>query len=344
MGKVLYKGISEENVQWLGIPILSLIIMSTSDDPRCHGGWTNWIGGYMIVTVYTGLLWIGNALIFYKLKQKYRSIEETSKRIIGILFYSAIYTLSVFHILHFAFSYRLTGGWSWEFYSTDLRTTLVATIIVTFMYESRHFFKEWNKSKMIAEQLRHETTQAQLSNLQNQVNPHFLFNTLNTLSSLIHEDNTIALDFVHHMSHVYRYVLKSQEKQLVTLAEELQFAESFIHLLKARYRDTLHIHFAISVDEHSVGLPPASLQILLENVIKHNSISKDQPLDVQVYTKEGFIYMIHDRHPKLEPEPTSGTGLANIKKRYNLLGAKEPIIESTENHFLVAIPLIDIDV
>ncbi|MEM9338045.1 MAG: histidine kinase [Bacteroidota bacterium] len=199
--------------------------------------------------------------------------------------------------------------------------------------------KELSSSKLEAEKLKQETTEAQFEALRNQINPHFLFNSFNVLSSLVESEPKVAVQFIEQLSIVYRYLLKTKELKVISLKEELEFLRSYIFLLHMRFQNNLDIHLEINEEEHKF-LPPATLQLLIENAIKHNEVSKRFPLVIDLFQTNGSLVVKNNLNPKSFPEESSLVGLNNIKSRYLLLGGTPPIIEKTREDFKVTIPLI----
>ena len=190
------------------------------------------------------------------------------------------------------------------------------------------------------EQLQKQNLQKELSALRNQLNPHFLFNSLNTLNSLI-RDNTEATQFVNKLSHMYRYILQSGERDLVCLRDELNFLESYAYLIKTRYHQfCFRIEMDISEEHLNMEIPPMALQLLVENAVKHNEISKGCPLEIKIYSKDNFLVVENKRHPRSTPVEGTGNGLVNLDKRYFLLRKKKIVIMQNQHTFRVQLPLI----
>ena len=178
--------------------------------------------------------------------------------------------------------------------------------------------------------------------LKNQVNPHFLFNSLNALTNLVYEDQDLAADFIRQLSKVYRYVLETRSKEVVSLETEMKFVESYLFLQHIRFDDKLRVEASVSGFENRL-LPPLALQMLLENAIKHNTIAKDEPLTISIRVEEDMLVVKNNLQIKNIPtEESSGMGLANIKARYEFLSDKPVVVEKTESYFRVKLPLLSI--
>ncbi len=222
----------------------------------------------------------------------------------------------------------------------ELTTGVILLTIVLSMIEGSYFFKEWKNSLVMTEQLKKESLQAQLESLKNQVNPHFLFNSLNVLSNLVHKDANRAEEFIDQFASVYRYVLNIQDKMAVTLGEELEFLKSYIFLQKIRFQDGFEV--AIEIDEHCYGhyVVPMSLQMMVENAIKHNVVSSEEPLRVQIYLDHSRIHVVNKINLRTDENKSVGMGLNNLRQRYFLMAGILPDFENTEGEFVATLPLI----
>ena len=189
------------------------------------------------------------------------------------------------------------------------------------------------------ELLKQQSLQNELNALKNQINPHFLFNALNSLNSLVRE-NEEATTFVNELAYMYRYILQSGQQDLVSLKDELKFLNSYIHLIKVRYRDRVSFDIAIPESQLTKAIPSLTLQLLAENAIKHNEISEAHPLEVKLYFKDDLLVIENKIRPRTTLVQSTGHGLENINKRYMLL-LNAPITITQENEiFIVKLPLI----
>lgn len=191
------------------------------------------------------------------------------------------------------------------------------------------------------EKLRTESLQSQFESLKNQVSPHFLFNSLTAMKTLIRESPDLAGKYVDHLSLVLRYTLQSNEKRLVTLQEEMEFTDSYLFLIKMRYDTNLNIETAIDKTRTNLMLPPLTVQTLVENAIKHNEISKRNPLIIYIKTGSDDTLIVCNRiQEKLTREDGTGIGLSNLSKQYQLLGNRAVQISQENNEFIVEVPLL----
>jgi two-component system, LytTR family, sensor kinase len=206
------------------------------------------------------------------------------------------------------------------------------------------FMNKLKKAQLEAEQLKKISVEAQFEALRNQVNPHFMFNCFNVLSTLVYKDPDVSAKFIAQISNVYRYLLHSQERKVVPLQEELSFIESYLYLLQMRYGDNLIIEKDISSETDEFYVAPASLQMLVENAIKHNVISKSNPLKIRLYSHNGSIVVANNLQEKQVKEESTHRGLINIQSRYRLLSDQLVKIEKSASEFRVEIPLLQIEV
>jgi len=202
------------------------------------------------------------------------------------------------------------------------------------------FMNRLKKTQLEAEQLKKQNIEAQFEALRNQINPHFLFNCFNVLSTLVHKDAEASSKFIAQLSNVYRYLLYNQEKKIVTLKEELAFLDSYTYLLRTRFNDNLSIESKISDGLNQVMVAPASLQMLIENAIKHNIASRKSPLHILLQTEGEYIKVSNSLQRKEIEEESTKIGLKNIVSRYKLLSDKPVKIEETDALFTVMLPIL----
>jgi sensor histidine kinase YesM len=295
---------------------------------------------YILVTIYIASMWItmwlGNEYITHWLDDRISWTREPVKRLaigtVAVVVYSVVaaYLLDRFYETVFGFSVGVTS---------QLTLTVTIAIVITLIMTSRSFLFNWRQSAIDAEKLQKESIAARYESLKNQVNPHFLFNSFNALSNLVHDDPDKAVKFIKQLSEVYRYVLDTREREVVTLEEELRFLQSYTYLQKIRFEDKLSID--IQLENIHGQVAPLALQILVENAIKHNIVSEDDPLQVKIYSDNGFIVVQNNLQKKgTVNEPSAGVGLENICRRYEFLSSKKVEIHQSTDHFLVKLPLL----
>jgi LytS/YehU family sensor histidine kinase len=223
---------------------------------------------------------------------------------------------------------------------TILGVLVLMSVILLTIEVSTQFFHQWKNSLLEVEKYRAESLQAQLQNLKNQLNPHFLFNNLSVLSSLVYRDPDKSVEFINQLSKVYRYLLDNQNSELVSLFQEWEFIKSYIYLLHIRFDRNLIIETDIRKEEMGSLIPPMALQILIENAIKHNEASSEHPLTITITTVKGLLTVSNNLQIRPLHEPGSQTGLKNICARYKFFTDIQPEIVKTPDAFIVTIPLL----
>jgi sensor histidine kinase YesM len=222
-----------------------------------------------------------------------------------------------------------------------LKYLIIFTITGVILINSSHFFKSWKQAAVNEEKLKREKLAIEYEALKNQVNPHFLFNSLTALSTLVYKDQHKAVTFIREFSNVFRYVLESREKEAVDFATEKKLLESISYLYQIRYEDSLQIKINLS-DATDKYIIPMALQMLLENAIKHNTISVSKPLMVEIREEEGYVVVKNNLQPKKTEIVSSKIGLDNIKSRYKYLSDKDVLVEISNKSFVVKIPVLSI--
>lgn len=218
--------------------------------------------------------------------------------------------------------------------------TAVINIIMIIALEAIIWFKRNQKSLVKTEKLERENSQIRFETLKSQLNPHFLFNSLNVLSSLIKKDSDKAQNFVDEFSSVYRYTLDVIEKPVVELREEIDFAKSFLFLQKIRFDNAVDMEINVDASKLDYLVPPLAVQTLLENAFKHNKASMDNPLKIKICNDDDLLVVINNLQPKIKGVDSKGVGLNNLNKRYELLGEILPQYSVTEKEYVAKIPLI----
>jgi two-component system LytT family sensor kinase len=215
-------------------------------------------------------------------------------------------------------------------------------ILMLVVFELTVFFlSEWKSSQLLVEKFRKENLEYRFDRLKEQLNPHFLFNNLNTLYSLINENPEKASEFVLELSDIYRYVLKNKDEEIISLKEELDFTNSYIYLISNRFVNSIDISVQLPEKIYHSKIPPLTLQMLIENAIKHNSFDKTTPLKINIFKSQNKIVIDNELQLKIEKEKTNKVGLLNLKERYRFLSGEDIEIIKTETKFIVKLPIIN---
>lgn len=319
---------------------LNTLLLETFD--YYHFGTDQFVIFLLFLAVTAGI-WEGNRIWDNWLST--RDIEPFWKRIGYHLAGSVIITALVTFLLGIPTAYySLSSDWSeWKL---PLKLLLMFCFRVNLFLNTIHviflYMKKLEESHKQLETYKRTTSQAQLQSLRNQVNPHFLFNNLSVLTALIAQDTAASVEFVRQFSNVYRYILKSDEKELIELREELKFIDSYLYLLKTRFEAGLSIRVDISEGCLSAYILPVSIQMLVENAVKHNIISKSKPLRIEIFCLDNESITVRNNLQKkvIEDERSTRLGLTNIAKRYDFLGHHGVTVSQTDQFFSVTIPLI----
>lgn len=226
---------------------------------------------------------------------------------------------------------------------TNSLISAVVNIILMIILEAWLFFVESDKARKKAQALEKELMQIRFEVLKNQINPHFMFNSLNVLSGLIDKDIVKAQLFIDEFSHIYRYVLETIEKPVVSVDEELGFIRSYIFLQVIRYGEALQVSINLPAEILNLLMPPLSLQIVLENAIKHNIIDSLKPLQIDISYEKEWLIIRNNLQPKTSKALSTGLGQKNMVKRYSLICDSIPEFVVRTNHYVVKLPLIKTD-
>jgi len=339
-----YLGFSDTWLMIAGIIALAFImpLIFFGKDLSCGlGGYIpDWLTGVFFV----GIFWIGNRTIVILFRRRYPAPSDNRKRVIRQSLAMVAFTVITSVLLDVATMALLSGMEMPMEEMSSLQTagaSLFATLTVASLYEAAYYVNNWKESLAQVERLRKEQLQAQLASLRNQVNPHFLFNSLNTLASLIPEDPGSAVNFVQKLSLVYRHILDIQEDELISLRKELESASAFGFLLSTRFGENLRIVTEVPEAYLDWKVAPLSMQILIENAVKHNIVSSRHPLGIWIRVNDNAMLEVSNTFQKKQQEQEgSGTGLSNIRKRYSILTGEEPHIHQTSDRFVVELPLI----
>jgi LytS/YehU family sensor histidine kinase len=282
------------------------------------------------------------------LYSKYSWDSEPRKLVILGISGSVLWSTLAFFIARFSHlviieGYSVTTFFEEESFGTYIFSMMIA-FIITLAFHVFYFYKALQDIKLKEKTFESESHSAKFDALKNQLDPHFLFNSLNVLSALIDEDPDKAQDFTIGLSQVYRYVLDQKHKDLVHLKDEIKFAETYLELLKMRFENSINVNIDERIQEIDAKVIPLSLQLLLENAIKHNVISEQFPLRIDIYIENKWLIVKNNFQPKTgqTAQKRNGIGLDNIKSRYKLFTNEKCEIQKTENVFLVKLPLLQL--
>jgi two-component system LytT family sensor kinase len=303
----------------------------------------NFFYDVLISVFITLLVWEGNLRIDSWMNVRYPWIPKPGKRILIHLPAGIIYSVFVIYLPLVVYNIYVCDqpkAIKETLMVSSMTIGVLITLVILSIEISSQFFAQWKISLVEVEKYKAESLQAQLQNLKSQINPHFLFNNLSVLSSLVYKDQDRAVDFINQLSKVYRYLLDSRNSELVRLEEELEFINSYTSLLQIRFDQAIRFEIDIPEDQIQQLLPPMALQILIENVIKHNEASLERPLTILIQVKEGMLEVSNNLQFRSYPDASSGTGLKNIRDRYKFFTSVPIEITQSKEVFGVKIPLL----
>jgi hypothetical protein len=333
--------------QWLSLflimPFITFLLNNLLFGGRVFLDYRVWIFSFPIIFGLGVLSWYLQLSLMHWLRISLPDVRQTPLRltIAGLLhfvvraamFIGIFYAYDATHFLEYTLQQdRLQFA---------IYCAVAITLVGTGMWEADYSLHQWRESQALKQQMEQLTLQQEFEALKGQVNPHFLFNCMNTLSSLIHEDRKQAEVFLNELSKVYRYLLRNNEDGLSTLEKEIRFIESYFRLLKTRHGEAVRLQIDVDKKYESYLLPSLSLQLLVENVVKHNMLSKNKPLQIDIFTTSGNKLVVsNNMQLRIQHVPSNGVGLDNIRSKYQLL--KQPGFQVLDqgNTFSVVLPLM----
>lgn len=332
----------------IGIPFIALmahVIFFNENHGSKDDAFSFW-QIYLIGVAEAVILWEVIRLVLQYYRNRYPGIHQSRRRILRQFTGCMLVTIVIRYLIIWFYDKTLFWGYLFppEGYLYNIFIGMLYVAIVASIYEGLYFFQQWRQTLSQTEALKRENLQTQLDSLKSQINPHFLFNNLSSLTSLIVEDQSKAVDFVNELAAVYRYLLQANDKNLIDLQDELIFIDQYFHLLKTRFGDAIGLGIEIEEPYLCYQMPPLTLQLLVENAVKHNTILPNNPLLIQMYIgKDGQLVVENNLQRRTTPVWSNKTGLQNIKEKYRLLNQPEVVIDETTKTFRVILPLLKND-
>ncbi|HYE55476.1 MAG TPA: histidine kinase [Chitinophagaceae bacterium] len=312
-----------------------------------HKAFTSWEikFSYLYTIGLAFVVWEGNRYLLFTLRSYFNWLNRPIRKIFALLLAVSFYTIPISALLLTGWYHIfLQGTVNWDIVTTATLIIMICVIFITHVYETVFLVKQAESDQLKKEQLERARAEAELQALKNQIDPHFIFNSLNTLSHLIEDKPEKARMFNDSLAEVYRYILQNKSRDLVLLREEMDFLEHYFSLLTIRFEKAVQL----LIPPHSARfeeflIPPISLQILVENAIKHNEFSDKAPLIVTVTINDDGLTVKNEVHHKALRKPSSRIGLHNLDERYKLIVRKPITIEQGSNQFVVTLPLLKTD-
>jgi sensor histidine kinase YesM len=299
---------------------------------------------FLYTMLYSFALHISNTFLFITLDRIFINERFSKKRIIIGFVSSFFLSLFVIFLLRLLITVVIENQ-SLAFFFTnenasDYIIASVFTFIILLIVHFLYIYKGYQENKVKEQKIIAGTANAKFESLKNQIDPHFLFNSLNVLSSLIEENPENAQRFTTSLSKIYRYVLEQKDKELVSVEEELAFAKTYMNLLKMRFENSLFYELPTTILNPEAKVVPLSLQLLLENTVKHNVVSEQRPLHIIIFIEGDYLVIQNDYQKKEVLQDRKGVGLQNIINRYGIITNRKVLIEQNEQTFTVKIPIL----
>ncbi|HMQ50025.1 MAG TPA: histidine kinase [Saprospiraceae bacterium] len=323
----------------LGIPIISFSVPLLFFNASLSAGIIAYLPKWGISILHTVCYWSVTRSVMLYFRRRYQGYDLTKIRLV----YGYATLIAAFFAVNYLTDFIMgcvphTPPEVTHFLMRVSSLTIV--ILVSVVYESIYFYDLWRQTILETEKLKRENIESQLESLKAQVSPHFLFNSLNTLTYIIPENADRAVRFVQKLSKVYRYILEIRDKKLISLQEEMEFLDAYLFLLRERFGDNLRVNLQIPGEYLTHYMAPLSLQILFENAIKHNIISGDKPLEITVWVENKRLVVRNKLQRKKQNMPSTKFGLQNISNRYAYLCDEQVDVLESSEYFSVSLPLI----
>lgn len=290
------------------------------------------ISDFFFVFFFIILLWVCNLLLYiYLHKSPLKHLTFLIVTIItGVIAYGGmLFFVQYLTILNEVPHYKSVG--------VGFRGIVANLVVITFLYTT-NIFSKYKEVESENERLKRNQLENQLSQLKAQLNPHFLFDSLNTLKAMVEDKDKNSVEYLIKLSEVYRYFLDSSESHLVTVHAELKIAQAYFFMLKNRFEDNISLKITLSSKTPEQKIPAMSLQLLIENAVKHNVISRNKPLEICIYDSEDQLIVKNNFQPKRSVEISTKIGLQNLNNRSKLLTHREIKVNKDDTSFIVNIP------
>ncbi len=324
-------------VQFFGIVIPNATGLINSNDRSAM----YLLGAYAYFILLAGLIWQGNRYFLFRLQRKFDWFIHPMQKTVVLLAMNVFYTVPLVIGMLILWFTMINAPIDWQIIKVTAIVCVVSVVFITHVYETVFLIKQRQTDMVKGEQLERAKAQAELEALKNQIDPHFMFNSLNSLSHLIDENQDKAKQFTESLAEVYRYILSNKDRELVILEDELAFLNKYLALLKLRFGEALQVDFAIDQSQQAEFLiPPISIFIALENVVKHNEISRVSPLTARVSLETDALYVRNAIVRKKSLVHSTKIGLNNLKERFSMIVGKETEVVDDGKTFEIMLPLL----
>jgi hypothetical protein len=294
--------------------------------------------------IYCFCMSFGNGLISYALEQKYDWINHTKERMIWGAVISSLYIIIATLLIDLGLIAHFDNGGFDVLFSANhiiknILVILVSTGITIFFY-AKYFMKYWKISVIKYEEMKKENIASQYEALKSQIDPHFFFNSLNVVSSLIDEDKVLAQRFINELSSTYRYILQQKDNELSSVSEEIKFVEKYVFLQKIRFENAVSLNINLNDEILKHETISLALQIIFENIFKHNAVSEDTPIVIDVFEEGNFLVIRNNLNKKKTELVSNNIGIENIKARYSFFSDVKIVVEKNDKQFVIKLPLL----
>ncbi len=334
--------LNDKLLRSLGIPFFGIVIPNVSglfSDLR-FSNLSYWLG-YLYFILLAYLIWQGNRYLLFRTRKRFTWFDKPVEKLVLLLINNIFYTAPL--TVAWLCCWYVLAGFSkvnWNTIEMVVLINVICVLFVTHVYETVFLMKEKESESLKNEQLQRAKAETELIALKNQVDPHFMFNSLNTLSYLVKSDTNKALMFTENLADVNRYILMQKDYTLILLEDELAFTERYIALLHLRFGNALIVRKNFEVGELKRYLiPPTSIFIAFENAVKHNEISEKKPLDIWIDIIDNQLVIINTIQKKGNIQSSSGIGLQNLNERFKLVTARSIVTNQTKDKFMISLPL-----
>ncbi|MGV3459649.1 MAG: 2TM domain-containing protein [Flavobacterium sp.] len=329
---------------WIGCAIIAVLVLITLAKGQKITPYGALLANMAYIMMYTIALHLANTLVFAMMDRFFGTNRMSSKRLATGFTASFFVSLFVIFLLRIFEDVVIEGETFQRFFAeedvSNYYMAIIITMIVTLLIHAFYFYKKYQENRVKEQKIIAGTASAKFETLKNQIDPHFLFNSLNVLSSLIEENPDAAQRFTTSLSKVYRYVLEQKDKELVSVEEELAFAKTYMNLLRMRFENSITFELPEIIPGEDARVVPLSLQLLLENTIKHNVVSQQKPLHIKIFLQDGYLVVQNILQKKEVLQDRRGVGLQNIVSRYAIITDRKVMAEETTDYFTVKIPVL----
>jgi sensor histidine kinase YesM len=337
--------LNDNLIRLIGIPLFGIVIPNLTglfesvsfSDPRY------WLG-YLYFIALAALIWQGNRYLLFRTRSRFTWFDRPIEKLI-LLFINNIFYTSPLTVAWLCLWYQWAGfeNIKWDTILIVTLVNVICVLFVTHVYETVFMMKEQQNEQVKNAELSRAKAEAELNALKNQIDPHFMFNSLNTLSYLITSDIRKASIFTENLAEVYRYILTQKEESLVILEDELNFTQKYTDLLHLRFGNALLIikHFNGSTEKDFL-IPPTSVFVAFENAVKHNELTEAKPLQIDMHVRNGNLYISNSLQSRRSVQHSSKIGLKNLNDRFKIITGKGITAGPEKNKFVISFPLIPI--